>query len=86
MLPLNEPRLGVGGLGQRQVHRARAGEFDVGAGGIEVRVVGNDMSGLAHHGEQDAFGGAALVSGDHVAEAGESWTTRFRRKKLSLPA
>ena len=63
--------LGIGGLGQREVHGARAGELDVGARGIEVRVGGDDVAGLAHHGEEDAFGGASLVRGDHVAEAGE---------------
>ena len=34
-------------------------------------VVGNHVPRLAHHGEEDALGGAALVRGDHVAEAGK---------------
>ena len=32
---------------------------------------GTTWPGLHMHGEQDALGGAALVGGDHVAEAGE---------------
>ena len=66
-----EARLRVGGFGDGQVHGARAGEFDIGAGGIEVRVAGDDVAGLAQHGEEDALRRAALVRGDHVAEAGE---------------
>ena len=66
-----EAGLRVGGLRDGQIDGARAGEFDVGAGGIEVRVGGHHVAGPAHHGEQDALGGAALVRGDHVAEAGE---------------
>ena len=57
--------------GMRKIDGPRAGEFDVGAGGIEVRVGRDHVAGLAHHGEQDALGGAALVRGNHVAEAGE---------------
>ena len=66
-----QPRLRVGGFGDGQVDGARAGEFDVGARGIEVRIGGDDVPRLAHHGEQDALGGASLVRRDHVAEAGE---------------
>ena len=33
--------------------------------------VGHHVPRLAHHREQDALGGAALVRGDHVAEAGQ---------------
>ncbi len=44
-----QARLRVGGLGDGQIHGPRAGEFDVGAGGVEVRVGGDDVAGLAHH-------------------------------------
>ena len=66
-----QARLRVGGFGNGQIHGARAGEFDIGAGGIEVGVGGDHVAGLAHHGEQDAFGRASLVGGNHVAEAGQ---------------
>ena len=82
-----EARLRVGGLGDRQVHGARAGELDVRARGVEVRVRGDDVPGLAHDGEQDALRRAALVRRDHVAEPGEVVDgAASRRKKLSLPA
>ncbi len=66
-----QPRLGVGGFGEGKIHGARSGEFDVGAGGIEVSVGGDDVAGLAHDGEQNALGGPALMGGNHVAQAGE---------------
>src|ERR1700688_1475979 len=40
--------------------------FDVGAGGVEVGVVGNDVAFFAHHAEEDALGGSALVGRDDV--------------------
>ena len=46
-----------------------ADEFDVGAGGVEVRVVGDDVALLAGHAEEDALGGASLMRGDDVAVA-----------------
>ena len=46
-----------------------ADEFDVGAGGVEVRVVGDDVAFLAGHAEEDALGGASLMRGDDVAVA-----------------
>ena len=61
----------VGELGAGQVERERAAELDVGAGRVEVAVVGDDVAFLAHHREQDALGGAALVRGDDVLEAGD---------------
>src|ERR1039458_8957989 len=57
--------------GNGQIHGARAGELDIGSGGIEMRVRRHHLSGLAHHGEENAFGGATLVRGDDMAEAGE---------------
>src|ERR1017187_5788785 len=66
-----EANLRVGGLGNRQVHGPRAGEFDIGARGIEMRIVGHHVSGPAHHREQDALGRAALVRRDHVPEPGQ---------------
>ena len=66
-----QPRLRIVRFRDGQIDGARAGEFHVGAGGIEVRVVGDDVPGLAHHGKENALGGASLVGGDHVAKAGE---------------
>src|SRR5271165_6084212 len=53
-------------LGDRNIHGFRADELDVGTGSVEVGVVGNDGALLAHHAEQNAFGGTALVCWDDV--------------------
>ena len=63
------PGLRLASLGNDQVHRLGAGELDVGTGGIEVGVVGHHVAGLAEGGEEDLLGGAALVGGEHLAEA-----------------
>ena len=60
---------GLAPLGNDEVDGLGAHELDVGARGIEVRVVGNDVAFLARHAEQDALGGAALMRRDDVAEA-----------------
>ena len=52
-----------------QVHGFGADEFDVGAGGVEMRVVGDNIPLLAHHAEQDALGGPALVRGNDMTIA-----------------
>ena len=52
-----------------QVNGLGAHEFDVGARGIEVGVVGNDVAFLAGHAEEDALGGASLMGGDDVTVA-----------------
>ncbi len=56
------------GFGDGQVHRLCADELAVGAGGVKVGVVRHHVALLAHHVEQDALCGAALVRGDDVAE------------------
>ena len=63
--------LHVGQLGAGQVERDGTGELAVGARGVEVAVVGHHVAGLAHDREEDALGGAALVRGDDVLEAGD---------------
>ena len=52
-----------------QVDRLRAGELDVGPGGVEVGVVGHHVARLAERREEDPLGGAALVGREHLAEA-----------------
>ena len=67
MLPFEgKPRRRLTGFGNRQIDGFGADEFDVGARGVEVRVVGNHVALLAHHAEQNAFGGASLVRRDHM--------------------
>jgi len=53
-------------LGDDAVDGLGAGELHVGAGGVEVRVRGDDLAGPADHAEQDLLRRAALVGGDHV--------------------
>ena len=57
---------GLLALGDGQVESFAAGVLDVGASGVEVRVVGYDVAFFDHYAEQDALGGAALVSRDDV--------------------
>ena len=54
-----------------QVDRLGPGELDVGPGGVEVGVVGEDLPRTAHRGEQDPLSRAALVCGQHVPEREE---------------
>ncbi len=60
---------GLLAFGDDEVESFGAGGFHVGAGGIEVRVVGDHVAGLEHGGEEDAFGGASLVGGNDVLVA-----------------
>ena len=63
------PRRRLPGLGNRQIDGLGADELDVGARGVEVRVVRHQVARLAHHVEQNALGGASLVGGDYVLVA-----------------
>ena len=49
-----------------QIHGLRSCELHIGARGVEVRVVGNNVAFLAGHPKQDALGGASLVRRNHV--------------------
>ena len=60
---------GLAAFGNHQIHRLRPDELDIGAGGIEVRVVRNDVSLLAGDVEQNALGGPALMGGNDVLVA-----------------
>ena len=58
----------VAALGDDEVDRLGAGRLDVGAGGVEVGVVRDDLARPADDREQDLLGGPALVGRDDVAE------------------
>ena len=62
---------GLSALGDDQVHGFGADELHIGAGGVEVGVVGDDVAFLAGHAEENALGGAALMGGDHVLVAAD---------------
>src|SRR5437764_13506168 len=49
-----------------QIHCLGSHEFHIRARGVEMRIVGDDVALPAHHAEQNAFGSAALVSGNYV--------------------
>ena len=50
-----------------QIDGFGAHEFNIGPRGIEVRVVGNHVTLLAHHAEKNPLGSAPLVGGNDVA-------------------
>lgn len=56
-------------FGDHQIDGFSAYELDVGAGCVEMSVVGNDVAVPAHDAEQNALGGSPLVSGDDVTIA-----------------
>ena len=58
-------------LGDDQVDGLGAGVLDVGAGRIEMGVVGDGLSGATDRREQDLLGGPALVRRDDVFEREE---------------
>src|SRR5689334_7602815 len=49
-----------------QIESFCSSEFDVSARGIEMRVVRDDVSLFAHHAEENALGGSALVRRDNM--------------------
>ena len=64
-------RVHVRELGRGQVERERPSELDVGAGRVEVAVVGDDVALFAHDREEDPLGSAALMGRDDVLEPGD---------------
>ena len=54
-------------LGDDQIHCLSSDKLNVRASRVEVRVVGDHIALLAHHAEQDALGGTALMSRDDMA-------------------
>ena len=63
---------GFFGFGRGQVDRRSADESAIRAGGVEVRVVWDDVAFLASDIKKDAFRGTALVRGNHVAKSENS--------------
>ena len=61
-------RLWVAALGDDEVDRLGARELHVGARGVEVGVVGDDLVRPAQDAEQDLLGRPTLVGGDDVRE------------------
>ncbi len=53
-------------FGDDEIDRLGANELNVRAGRVKVCVVGDDIAFLAHHAEQNALGGAPLMSRDDV--------------------
>ena len=68
-----EPLAGIDVLTLRrqQIHSLRAGIFDIGAGRIEMAVVGDDVAGLQAGGRENAFGRPALMDRKNMLEAGD---------------
>ncbi len=58
-------------LRHHQVASFGAPVLHVGAGGVEVGVVGNDVAGLHDGREEDLLGGPSLMGGDDLGEAGQ---------------
>jgi hypothetical protein len=69
-----------------QIERFGLLDFDVGAGGVEMVVVRDDLPGMQRGVEQDALGGAPLVRRDDMRQPVSSRTTRSNRKNDRLPA
>ena len=64
-------RAGLAPFGDDEIDRLGAGELDVRARCVEVRVVGNDFAGRRDDGEKDALGCAPLMGWDDVPEGEE---------------
>jgi hypothetical protein len=65
--------------------RFHAQHFQVGARGVEVAVVGHQLTRLAGHAEQHPLGRAALVRGHEVLHAGDVADHGFQAKEAARP-
>jgi len=78
MLPLKLwDRLRLAAFGDDQIAGVAFEIFDVGACRVEMRVVGDDLAAFDGVGKEDVFGGASLMCGDDVFEAGDVLDSRF---------
>ena len=85
MLPLNgRLDLGVEGFAAGQVEGDGAAVLDVGPGGVEVAVVGNDVARFEHARGEDPLGGATLVGREDVLHPGDLGDARL--EALPRPA
>jgi hypothetical protein len=73
-------------FGDDEIDGFGADELHVGASGVEVRVVGDDVALSAGDTKQNALGGAALVRGNDVFVAENVLGGILKRSKLRLPA
>ncbi len=76
-------RGGLQALGDHQIQRLHAQVFEVGAGGVEVAVVGHHVTLFAHRREQHFFGGSALVCGHKKLHAGDVLDDFFKPVKAA---
>ena len=67
-------------VGDHQIECARAGVFDVCAGGVEMRVVGDDHAGAGNRAEQDPLRRPALMGRDDVGKRKQLLHRRDKRK------
>jgi hypothetical protein len=72
--------------GMGDVDGRGAGELDVGAGGVEVRVADEDLARTRQVTVDDPLGRAALVGGQHVAMPVRSCTAGSMRSQEREPA
>ena len=72
-------------LGDDQVERLDAAVLQVGAGGVEVGVAGDDLAAPRGHREEDALGGPPLVGGDDVLVAGQVADHRLEPVEAARP-
>ena len=74
------PRCRIVALRDEQVDRRPAGELDVGTGGVEMRVVRDDLAGATDRSEQDLFRRPSLMGRDDVPEREEILNRREETK------
>ena len=76
---------GVIGFVNDQVGRASAARADVGVGGVEVHVRGDEVPRLDEARGQDVLGGASLMRGDKILEAENILHCVFQDEGTSAP-
>ena len=62
---------GIASFADDEIDGRRADPLDVGPCGVEVRVVGNDVTRSHEFGGEDPLRRSALVRGEHVPEPGQ---------------
>ncbi len=72
-------------FGDDQIDRLNADVFEVGAGGVKVRIVGHQIAFFADGGEQHLFSGAPLVRRHKVLHAGDALNDGLQPVKTARP-